>query len=104
MTIPVEYSCPLGSTCEEVKDGVDGKPVIARCAWYTKIVGKNPQSEEELEEWACAISWMPMMMVEVAQTNRGQTSALESFRNETVKGQAEFNQIISNKRSRLNSK
>ena len=99
MTIPVEYSCPLGSTCEEVKDGADGKPVIVRCAWYTKIVGKNPQSEEEIEDWACAMSWMPMIMVEMTQTNRGQTAALESFRNETVKSQTEFNQIMLSKRS-----
>ena len=99
MTIPIEYSCPLGSTCEEVKDGADGKPVIVRCSWYTKLEGKNPQSEEEIEDWACSMSWMPMMMVEMTQTNRGQTAALESFRNETVKGQTEFNQILLGKRN-----
>ena len=100
MTIPVEISCPLGSTCEEIKEGANGKPVIARCAWYTCLSGKDPQSESEIkEEWACALSWMPLLMVEVAQSNRGQTAALESFRNETVKGQAEFNQIMLSKRS-----
>jgi hypothetical protein len=90
--IEVEYTCPLGSTCEEVKDGK-----IMRCAWYTKVMGKDPQSTEDIENWACAISWMPTMMVEMSQTNRGQTAALESFRNETVKGQAEFNSLVKKK-------
>jgi hypothetical protein len=92
MTVKVEYTCPLGSTCEEVKDGK-----IMRCAWYTKVMGKDPQSTEDIENWACAISWMPTMMVEMSQTNRGQTAALESFRNETVKGQAEFNSLVKQK-------
>jgi hypothetical protein len=40
------------------------------------------------------MSWMPMLQVEMSNTNRGQTQALESFRNETVKGQKEFNKIV----------
>ena len=39
MAIEVEFFCPLGSTCEEVKDGV-----IKRCAWYTKMVGLDPNT------------------------------------------------------------
>jgi len=35
-----------------------------------------------------------MLQVEMSKTNRGQTEALESFRNETVKGQSEFNEIV----------
>jgi hypothetical protein len=30
----------------------------------------------------------------MSSTNRGQTKALESFRNETVKGQEEFNSLV----------
>jgi len=46
------------------------------------------------------MSWMPMLQVEMSSTNRGQTQALESFRNETVKGQEEFNNIVK-KRNKL---
>jgi len=88
MSLKVELTCPLGSTCEEVKDGK-----IHRCIWYTKIVGKNPQSEEQIDEWKCAIAWMPILQVEMSQTNRGQTRVLESFRNETTKRQEQFNAI-----------
>ena len=89
MALEVEFFCPLGSTCEEAVDGV-----IKRCAWYTKMVGLDPNTGKEVDDWACSMSWMPMLQVEMSSTNRGQTKALESFRNETVKGQAEFNGLV----------
>jgi len=89
MSLETEFTCPLGSECEEVKDNK-----IMRCAWYTKMVGLDPNTGKEEDDWACAMSWMPMLMVEMSSTNRGQTSAIESFRNETVKGQENFNNII----------
>lgn len=81
--------CPLGGRCEEIRDNKQ-----YRCAWYTKLVGKDPQSNKEIDEWACAMAWMPVMMVENAQRVRGMTAATESFRNESVKGQNTFNKLI----------
>ena len=63
--------------------------------WYTKLVGDDPNTGELIEDWSCAISWMPTLQIEMSRTNRGQTEALESFRNETVKGQSTFNELIS---------
>jgi hypothetical protein len=40
---------------------------------------------------------MPTLQIEMSQTNRSQSAALESFRNETVKGQQVFNNLISSK-------
>ena len=91
-----KITCPLGSECEKAVDGH-----LEVCAWYVTVAGKHPQSNEQIDEKKCAIAWMPILQIEVAGTNRGQTSALESFRNETVKGQNEMNQILveaSNKR------
>ena len=99
MALEVEFFCPLGSTCEEAVDGV-----IKRCAWYTKMVGLDPNTGKEVDDWACSMSWMPMLQVEMSNTNRGQTAALESLRNETVKGQAEFNSIVSKKSKLLGEK
>jgi hypothetical protein len=65
-----------------------------RCAWYTKLVGVDPNTGKDVDDWACAIAFMPMLQIEMANTNRGQTAALESFRNETVTGQAQFNKIM----------
>lgn len=96
MALDIEYTCPLGSKCEEVKDGK-----IMRCAWYTKVMGKDPQSDKDIENWGCAMSWMPILMIEMSQTNRGQTSALESFRNETVEKQGEFNNLVQQRNNQL---
>jgi hypothetical protein len=48
------------------------------------IEGKNPQTDERLLEWKCAIAWLPLMLVEVAQQSRQGAAATESFRNEVV--------------------
>ena len=69
-------TCPLGHECETAKDNK-----VYRCAWLVEVAGKNPQSEEVVNEKRCAMAWMPVLMVENAQTNRGQTQAIESFRN-----------------------
>ena len=84
--VEIRTICPLGSKCEEVKDGA-----IMRCAWYTRLVGNDPQSHVEYDDWRCAIAWLPIMQVEVAQTNRGQTEAICSMRDETIKRQDVFN-------------
>ena len=81
--------CPFGSKCEEVKDNQ-----VHRCRFYIQIRGKDPQSEEMVDKWDCAFALLPIIMIENAQTNRGQTQALESFRNEVVKNQKEFNSIF----------
>lgn len=86
----IKQTCPLGSDCEIIKDNQ-----IHRCYWFVCLKGKHPQSGEPIDEWGCAIGWLPVLLVENAQTNRGQTKALEAFRNESVKRQEVFNGLIS---------
>lgn len=86
MNIIVE--CPLGGACEKTTD--EG---LHRCAWYVHLRGKDPQ-DQEVDEWRCAMAWMPILQTETAMTNRGQTQALESFRNESVKVQKDFTNML----------
>ena len=60
------------------------------CAWFTKIAGKNPQGEKEVEEWGCAITFMPILMVANTNSNTRTQAAVESFRNIMVKQQEEL--------------
>lgn len=69
-----------GEFCPLIKK----KCVQHKCAWYTQVRGTDPQSGQEVDEWNCAVSWMPMMSIEIASKTRGTTVAVESFRNETV--------------------
>ena len=81
--------CPLGAECRTVKDNK-----IYQCHWYIKLVGRDPQSMKEHDEWGCAMAWTPILLVENARTNQGQTEALESFRNEIVEGNNQFLGLI----------
>ena len=89
MSVETVTTCPLGHQCEEIKDGK-----LHRCAWYVQLQGKNPQGEDYIDEWRCAIAWQPILSVEIAQTNRGQTQAIESFRNITVRQNHEMQEMI----------
>lgn len=56
-----------------------------KCAWYTHIRGINPNTGQEVDEWNCTISWLPMLLIENSQQQRSTGAAVESFRNEMVK-------------------
>ena len=89
----IRTTCPLGSTCEEAKEGY-----IERCAWYTRVGGVTPEGKE-VDEWKCAIAWMPTLQLEMSRTNLGQTVAIESLRNETIERQDAALRLIPNVRN-----
>ena len=66
--------CPLiGEDCIGLK-----------CSWFTQIRGSHPQTGETVDEWGCAITWMPFLLIENSQKQRETGAAVESFRNETL--------------------
>jgi predicted nucleic acid-binding protein len=67
----------------------DVSEVCHKCPWWTRVIGKNPQSEELLDNWHCAIAILPMLLVENAQMQRQTGAALETLRNGVVEGVAE---------------
>ena len=76
MQIESKANCPLDGfkPCRQLE-----------CAWFIKIAGTNPNTGKEVEEWGCSMAWMPMLMIENSQQQRGTSAAVESFRNEMVK-------------------
>jgi len=75
MKLEREHWCPLiGEECMKLK-----------CEWFTQVRGKNPQTGEDVDEWGCAVTWLPMLLIENSQQQRQTGAAVESFRNETVK-------------------
>ena len=62
-----------------------GKDCIGlECSWFTQIRGVHPQTGEEIDEWGCAVTWMPVLLIENSQKQRETGAAVESFRNETL--------------------
>jgi hypothetical protein len=64
------------------------------CAWFTQIRGRNPNTGQDVDEWGCAISWMPILLIENAQMSRQTGAAVESFRNEMVKANEVNQQVL----------
>lgn len=54
------------------------------CSLFTHVRGTNPQSGQEVDEWACAFAWMPMLLINTAQEVRQGAAATETLRNEMV--------------------
>lgn len=62
----------------------DTSKVCHACPWWTRVMGKNPQTEEMIDNWQCAIGLLPMLLVENAQVSRQTSAAVETFRNGVV--------------------
>lgn len=57
----------------------------SNCPKWIQVIGHNPNTGEDMNEWACADTWMPILMIENSQMQRQTGAAVESFRNEVVK-------------------
>lgn len=75
-----------------------------KCSWYTQVRGYNPNTGEDVDNWACAIAWMPVLTIENSQQQRSTSHAVESFRNEMVKSNESNRNILSTAFEFLNQK
>lgn len=67
--------------------------------WYTQVRGNDPQTGQEVQdEWACAITWIPILQINIAQQVRQGSAATEGVRNQisTVLGQVVQTQFALN--------
>tara|TARA_B100000427_G_scaffold247163_1_gene210229 strand:+ start:795 stop:1130 length:336 start_codon:yes stop_codon:yes gene_type:complete len=75
--------CPLiGKDCIQMQ-----------CSWFTQVRGQNPQTGEPVDEWGCAVTWLPLLLIENSNQTRQAGAAIESFRNETVKSTMKAQEI-----------
>lgn len=58
-----------------------------KCAWFAKLAGTNPNTGEIMDEWGCAVAWLPVLLIENAKETRQGAAAVESLRNAAVKGE-----------------
>lgn len=85
MKIESKANCPLDgfNPCKQLE-----------CAWFMKIVGKNPNTGADIDEWGCSMAWIPILLIENSQQQRQTGAAVESFRNEMVKSNENSQQIL----------
>lgn len=56
--------------------------------------GTNPNTGQPVDEWGCAITWLPVLLVENSQQQRSTGAAVESFRNEMVQANQSSLQLL----------
>lgn len=85
MGLKVKDNCPLNGfePCKQFE-----------CAWFFQMRGTDPNTGKELDEFGCAVAWLPTLLVENAMQARHSGAAIESFRNEMVKGQQESAKML----------
>lgn len=86
MQLKPKTNCPLNNfePCKQLE-----------CAWFTQVRGHNPNTGDEIDEWACAITWLPVLLIENSQQQRQTGAAVESFRNEMMQSEEITRVLIS---------
>ena len=79
-----------GTFCPLIKKDCVG----LTCAWYTRVQGYDMNSGSQVDNYECAISWLPMLLIENSGQQRQTGAAVESFRNEMVKANEVNTQLI----------
>ncbi len=79
-----------GNFCPLIKKDCVG----LTCAWFTRVQGYDMNSGNQVDNYECAISWLPMLLIENSGQQRQTGAAVESFRNEMVKANEVNTQLI----------
>lgn len=80
-----KIKCPatgFARTCRAVLAECD-------CPKFVSVKMTNPQTGETVDKHGCVDSFLPLLLIEGAQQSRQTAAAVESFRNEVVKADAE---------------
>ena len=79
-----------GTFCPLIKKDCVG----LTCAWYTRVQGIDNNTGNQIDNYECAISWLPMLLIENSGQQRSTGAAVESFRNEMVKSNEQSQQLL----------
>jgi hypothetical protein len=85
MQLEVKHNCPLNNfePCKQLD-----------CAWFVKLSGKDPNTGKEIDDFGCAMAWLPVMLVENAMQSRQTGAAVEGFRNEMVRQNEQSHELL----------
>jgi hypothetical protein len=92
MQIDEGHHCPI----------LDKKCIQTECAWFIKLRGMDANSGKDIDEWNCAIAWLPMLNINTANEARKTCAATETFRNEMVK-QNDITKLFTDKLRQLHN-
>lgn len=84
MKIETKTNCPLNNfePCKQFE-----------CAWFMQVRGTDNNTGKEVDDWGCAVPWLPVLLIENSNQQRQTGAAVESFRNEVVKENNRLQQL-----------
>lgn len=56
-----------------------------KCKFYIQITGTDRQTGQQINNFDCAVAWLPVLLVENSSVGMSAGAAIESFRNEMVR-------------------
>lgn len=59
-----------------------------KCKFYVHLIGNDPQTSKGIDKFDCAMAFIPVLLIEGTQQTRQAGAAIETFRNEMVRGNA----------------
>lgn len=83
-----ECACPLnGELCidgtrDDFPNGSDGRPL--KCRWWQHLYGKDPQADKNIDQWDCAVAWLPITTIEAAQMSRQTGASVDKLANQVA--------------------
>lgn len=85
--------CPLmHKQCIEDGAVVDGE--LHACRFWVVVIGKDPQTGQDIHRGDCAFAWTPVLLIENSKMQRETGAAVESFRNEMVRANESSQQLL----------
>ena len=79
-----------GNFCPLIKKDCVG----LECAWFTRVQGVDTNTGNQVDEYQCAVAWLPMLLIENSGQQRQTGAAVESFRNEMVKSNETSQKVL----------
>lgn len=90
--IKTEIFCHRGHPKCKYFDKENG--VMKHCSNYINVAGRDPQTGEAVDDWRCADTWTPILLVQNAMLMQSVRQATESFRDEMIKSNQAIGQAV----------
>jgi hypothetical protein len=79
-----------GTFCPLIQKGCIGLD----CMWFIRVQGYDMNTGNQVDDYQCAVAWMPMLLIENSGQQRQTGAAIESFRNEMVKANEQSQKVL----------
>lgn len=88
MAEKVEENCPLDgfNECRQLE-----------CAWFVKMRGNDPETGQETEEYACGMSWMPLLLIENVAHSANMNASVERFKEDMIQANNSSLELLQHK-------